>query len=103
MSKIKKVDEIVSYSISTTFTKDLDLFQVKATVWSYVNERENSYNNEITETELKFFLNGKHCNGLGFKDLYEKLFGANKFNEFRDDLLVEFEEEYFKQSPYKIK
>jgi len=71
MSKIKKVDEFVSYSISTTFTKDL--------------------------------LNGKHCNGLGFRELYEKLFGANKFNKFRDDLIVEFEEEYFKQSPYKIK
>ena len=103
MSKIKKVDEFVNYSITTTFTKDIDLFQVQATVWSYANEHENGYNNEITETELRFFLNGKQCNGLGFRELYEKLFGENKFNKFRDDLIVEFEEEYFKQSPYKIK
>jgi hypothetical protein len=103
MSKIIKVHEIVDYSVSTIFTKDLGLFQVNAKVWSCVRECENGYDNEITETELRFFLNGKPCKYLGFKELYEKLFGANKFNEFRDDLVVKFEEEYFKQSPYKTK
>ena len=103
MSKIIKVQEIVDYAVNTTFTKDLGLFQVKATIWSCVNECENGYDNEITETELSFILNGKPCKYLGFRELYEKLFGANKFNEFRDDLVVEFQEEYFKQSPYKTK
>ena len=103
MSKIIKVQEIVDYAVNTTFTKDLGLFQVKANVWSCVSECENGYDNEITETELSFILNGKPCKYLGFRELYEKMFGANKFNEFRDDLVVEFQEEYFKQSPYKNK
>ena len=103
MSKIIKVQEIVDYSVSTTFIKDLGLFQVRATIWSCVSEYEGRYENEITETELIFVLDGKVCKYLGFRELYEKMFGANKFNEFRDDLVVEFEEEYFKQSPYKTK
>lgn len=103
MSKIIKVQEFVDYSVNTTFTKDLGLFQVRATIWSCVSERKGCYENEVTETELNFILNGKPCKYLGFRELYEKLFGAGRFNEFRDDLIVEFEEEYFKQSPYKTK
>ena len=103
MSKIIKVQEIVDYAVNTTFTKDLGLFQVKATIWSCVNECENGYDNEITETELMFILDGKVCNFLGFKELYEKLFGINSFKNFNTDLCIEFQEEYFKQSPYKTK
>ena len=103
MSKIIKVKEFVDFSVITTFAKDLGLFQVRATIWSCVSECKDGYHNEITETDLTFAINGKKCKYLGFKELYEKLFGANKFNEFRDDLIIEFEEEYFKQSPYKTK
>ena len=103
MSKIIKVNEVVDYSVSTNFTKDLGLFQVKATIWSCVSEWEGRYENEITETELIFVLNGKKCKYLGFKELYEKLYGANRFNQFYADLITEFEEEYFKQTTYKTK
>ena len=103
MSKIIKVNEVVDYSVSTTFTKDLGLFQVKATVWSCVSEWEGRYENEITETELIFVLNGKKCKYAGFKELYEKLYGVNTFNQFWADLITEFEEEYFKQTTYKTK
>ena len=103
MSKIIKVQEIVDYAVNTTFTKDFGLFQVKATIWSCVSECENGYDNEITETELMFILNGKVCRYLGFKELYEKLYGINMFKQFYADLITEFEEEYYKQSTYKSK
>ncbi len=103
MSKIIKEQEIVDYSVSTTFIKDLGLFQVRATVWSCVSEYEGRYENEITETELMFILNGKRCKYVGFRELYEKLYGVNMFNQFYTDLLAEFEEEYFKQTTYKTK
>ena len=103
MSKIIKVQEIVDYAVSTTFTKDFGLFQVKATIWSCVSEYEGRYENEITETELKFILNGKPCKYAGFRELYEKLYGINMFNQFWSDLVAEFEEEYFKQTTYKTK
>ena len=38
MSKIKKVDEVVDFSVFTKFTKDLGLFQVNASVWSTVSQ-----------------------------------------------------------------
>ena len=103
MSKIIKVQEIVDYAVNTTFTKDFGLFQVKATIWSCVSECENGYDNEITETELSFMLDGKPCKYLGFKELYEKLYGINVFKQFYADLITEFEEEYYKQSTYKSK
>ena len=103
MSKIIKVNEVVDYSVSTNFTKDLGLFQVKATIWSCVSEWQGRYENEITETELIFVLNGKKCKYAGFKELYEKLYGVNTFNQFWADLITEFEEEYFKQTTYKTK
>ena len=103
MSKIIKEQEVVDYSVSTTFIKNLSLFQVRATIWSCVSECENGYNNDITETELMFVLNGKRCKYLGFKELYEKLYGVNMFKQFYADLITEFEEEYFKQTPYKSK
>ena len=39
MSKITKTFENKSYSMSTGFTKDLNLFKVNATVWSYWYKR----------------------------------------------------------------
>ena len=101
MSKIIKEQEVVDYSVSTTFIKDFGLFQVRATVWSCVSEYEGRYENEITETELMFILNGKNCKYVGFRELYEKLYGVNMFNQFHTDLITEFEEEYFKQTNYK--
>ena len=103
MSKIIKEQEVVDYSICTNFLKEMGMFDVRASVWSCVSKCENGYDNEVTEIELNFILNGKRCKYLGFKELYEKLYGVNTFNEFRDDLTTEFKEEYFKQTPYKTK
>ena len=103
MSKIIKVDEYVDFSVRTELSKDFGVFEVRATIWSCVSECENGYDNEITETELMFILNGKVCRYLGFKELYEKLYGINMFKQFYADLITEFEEEYYKQSTYKTK
>ena len=100
--KIIKVDENVDFSVFTKFTKDLGLFQVTARVWSMVSQ-DCTCSHDISEIELNFSVNNKPCNYNGFKELYEKLYGADTFNEFRDDLSKEFEEAYFKHTPYKTK
>ena len=102
MSKIIKVNENVDFSVYTKFTKDLGLFQVDANVWSMVSQNCTN-NHDIQDINLDFLVNNKTCTYLGFKELYEKLYGINTFNKFRDDLTLEFEEEYFKQTTYKIK
>jgi len=100
--KIIKVCENVDFSMYTKFTKDLGLFQVDASIWSMVSQDCRQSHN-ISDIELEFSMNNKTCKYLGFKELYEKLYGINTFNKFRDDLTEEFEVAYFEHTPYKTK
>jgi len=100
--KIIKVDENVDFSVYTKFTKDLGLFQVNARVWSMVSQ-DCSQSHDISEIDLEFSVNNKPCKYIGFKEMYDKLYGADTFNKFRDDLYTEFEAAYFKHTPYKTK
>ena len=105
MSKITKTFEDKSYSMSTGFTKDLNLFKVNATVWSYVgiNDKKKVYNHEINDIELEYEINGKYCRYVGFKELYEKLYGNDTFKKFESDIAKEFEEAYYEFATYKFK
>ncbi len=99
MSKITKTFEDKSYSMSTGFTKDLNLFKVNATVWSYVGLNDH----EINDIELQYEINGKYCRYVGFKELYEKLYGNDTFKKFESDITEEFAEAYYANTPYKLK
>lgn len=101
--KIIKVKEHADYSVRTEFSKDLGMFKVIGILWSCVSKCKGCYVHDITETELRFVLNGKVCKYFGFKELYEKLYGEETFNQFYADLVTEFEEEYYKQTSYKTK
>ena len=105
MSKITKTFEDKSYSMSTGFTKDLNLFKVNATVWSYVslNDKRKVCNHEINDIELSYWINGKYCRYVKFKELYEKLYGNDTFKKFESDITKEFEEAYYELTPYKLK
>ena len=102
--KIIKVEEIVDLSVFTKFTKDLGLFQVKARVYSMVSpSRGSAYNHDITEIEMYFSINNKHVNYNGFKTLYTQLYGEDSFTRYCEEKRTEFEEAYFKHTPYKTK
>ena len=103
MSKMIKTFEEKSYSLSTGFTKDLDLFKVNATVWSYVNFNMNNedYDHEINDIELSYEINGKYCRYKGFKELYGKLYGENSFEKFEQDLMWDFKQAYYDTTSYK--
>ena len=104
MSKIIKEQEHADYSVRTVFTKDLGMFKAEGTVWRCERyDGEGKWDSDITEIETVFIIDGKRCKFSGFKELYEKLFGVNSFRTFNTDLSIEFQEEYFKQSPYKDK
>jgi len=105
MSKITKTFEDKNYSMSTGFTKDLNLFKVNATVWSYVsiNDKRKVCNHEINDIELSYWINGKYCRYVGFKELYEKIYGNDTFKKFESDITKEFEEAYYELTPYKLK
>jgi hypothetical protein len=100
--KIIKVNEDVSHYISTEFTTDLGLFQVKARVYS-MKELCSKGRHDVTDIELDFLVNNKPCAYRGFKELYEKLYGENSFNEFCEELKIDFWGAYFKHSPYRTK
>ena len=104
MSKMIKTFEEKSYSLSTGFTKDLGLFKVNATVWSYVNfnmNNEDYYDHEINDIELSYEINGNYCRYSGFKELYGKLYGENSFEKFEKDIIFEFKQAYYDTTSYK--
>ena len=102
MSEIKKVNEVVDFSVFTKFTKDLGLFQVNASVWSTVSQ-DCTNSHDISDIELDFSIDNKRCKYDGFREIYEKLYGINTFNQFTAELMEEFEKAYFKQTTYKTK
>ena len=103
MGKIKKVDEVTDLSVYTRFTKDEGMFQIEASVYSMVEQKEQFYGHDISEIELKFLVNGKKVNYSGFKTLYDQLFGKDTFGNFYSEKCAEFEVAYLKTSPYKTK
>ena len=103
MGKIKKVDEVTDLSVFTRFTKNEGMFQIEASVYSMVEQKEQFYGHDITEIELKFLVNGKKVNYSGFKTLYDQLFGKDTFGNFYSEKCAEFEVAYLKTSPYKTK
>ena len=103
MGKIKKVDEVTDLSVFTRFTKDEGMFQIEASVYSMVEEKEQFYGHDISGIELKFLINGKKVTYTGFKTLYNQLFGDNTFGNFYSEKCAEFEVAYLKTSPYKTK
>jgi len=103
MKNITKTFEDKSYSMSTGFTKDLGLFKVNGVVWSYVNfnkDGRGTCDHEINDIELSYEINGTYCRYVGFKELYEKLYGENSFKKFEQQVTDEFEEAYFASTPY---
>ena len=101
MSKIKKVDEVTDLSVYTRFTKDEGMFQIEASVYSMVEQKEQFYGHDISEIELKFIINGKKVQYTGFKTLYDQLFGKDTFGNFYSKKCDEFEAAYLKTTPYK--
>jgi len=103
MKNITKTFEEKSYSMSTGFTKDLGLFTVNGTIWSYVNPNtpyKNKYDHEISDIEINYEINGKYCMNAGFKELYEKLYGKDSFTKFEREVAEEFEAAYYETTPY---
>ncbi len=92
------------YMRRTKEAKDFGFFEAEGTIYSCVSyDSTGTCDHDITEVTTVFILDGKRCQFSGFKELYEKLFGVNSFRTFNTDLSIEFQEEYFKQSPYKDK
>ena len=103
MGKIKKVDEVTDLSVYTRFTKNEGMFQIEASVYSMVEQKNQFYGHDISEIELKFLVNGKKVNYSGFKTLYDQLFGKDTFGNFYTEKCAEFEVANLKTSPYKTK
>jgi len=109
MSKIKKHDEYVSHHAYVTYFNDKGMYKVKGSVYVNIEEaskssKEKGYENwhEVTDIELEFFVNDKKCKYVGFKELYEKLFGKDTFDSHYGELQSEFEKHYMKNK-IKIK
>ena len=109
MSIIIKHDEYVSHYAYVTYFKNEGMYEVKGTVHVNIEEasessKEKGYENwhEVTDIELQFFVAGKKCTYVGFKELYEKLFTSSSWDKYELSLQEEFEKHYMKNK-VKIK
>ena len=95
MSKIKKYDEYVSHYAYVTYFKDEGMYKVKASVHVSIEEgSDNRFFHEVTDVSLEFFIAGKKCTYVGFKEMYEKLFTTNSWKVYEEGLYEEFEAHY---------
>ena len=109
MNKIKKHDEHVSHFAYVTYFKDEGMYKVKGSVHVNIEEaskasKEKGYENwhEVNDVELEFFVNDKKCTYVGFKNMYEELFGEGKFITYEENLWEEFEAHYLENKVKKL-
>ena len=77
-----------------TLHQDREFFTVQAETricYSEVKELPGLHYEDIWDTDLRYFVQGKQVEWKGFRELYEKLFGANSFKDFESNILEEFE------------
>ena len=77
-----------------TLSKECGFFTVEAETricYSQTRIFPELHYEEVWDTELHLFIDGKQVNYKGFKELYEKLYGENSFDKFCDGLIEEFE------------
>lgn len=94
MSKIKKHDEHVSHYAYVTYFKDEGMYKVKGSVHVNIEEGAKQLFHEVTDVELEFFVNDKKCTYVGFKNMYEELFGKGMFITYEENLYEEFVDHY---------
>ena len=101
MKKIKKVSEYIAHQVSTVFEVDCGMFQVDINVFSRAEDMEfkfKLFNIDIEDMDFEFKMDGKRCDRNGFRELYEKLFGKGKFDDFNEELADYVEKEFFENT-----
>ena len=93
--KIDKVDK--STNLAHYSTIDLGIFTVNASTYSFLFPAvKTDWGADINDTELEFFVNDKRCKYVGFKELYDQLYGNGSFVGFEAALIRQIEEEVAK-------
>ena len=91
--KVKIAEVNVSKNLTHHTYTDFGVFTVNASTFSILFPAvKTDWGCDITETELEFQVNNKRCKYLGFKELYDKLYGNGSFVKFEVDLIRQIEE-----------
>ena len=84
-------------NISFTYNAEVaihvdSLITAHVSVYSYVfRTKDNKWSLDPMDTEIDWFLNGERVKHNGFKELYFKLYGENKYNTLLNDVRTEAE------------
>ena len=104
--KIKKTGESESLNKSTHYKISKPFYDIEATVYSEIEQikgikSEKVYSVEVRDIDTNFFIDGKRVQYTGFKELYEKLFGKDKFSTMLSEICSDIEN-YYKDSFSKL-
>ena len=78
----------------TALHQDRGFFTVRAETricYSEITQIPGLHYEEVWDTDLNYYMDGKQVNWKGFKELYERLFGADSFRDFELNITEEFE------------
>jgi hypothetical protein len=84
-------------NISFTYNAEVaihvdSLITAHVSVYSYVfRTKDNKWSLDPMDTEVDWFLNGEQVKHNGFKELYHKLYGEDKYRTLLDNVCAEAE------------
>ena len=96
--KIKIEKEGSSTNKYISLSQDRGIFKVEAEVdlcYYEYDKFPGLFDRSVHGVSLYYYFENKMVQRLGFKELYEKLFGENSFKEFETELEIEFEQAAF--------
>ena len=93
-SKIIITEESKETHEHLSLHQDREFFTIQAETracYSEIKELPGLHYEDMWDTDLRYFVQGKQVEWKGFKELYEKLFGAGSFKDFESNTSEEFE------------
>ena len=87
------LNDYISFGVNTNVAIHVDpMITANITVYTYVNKKKDgSFTTDVMDCEVDWKLNGDCVKYDGFKELYIKLYGKDKFDKLLKDVCEEAE------------
>ena len=87
------LNDYISFSVNSNLAIHVDpMITANITVYTYVNKKKDgSFTTDVMDCEVDWKLNGDCVKYDGFKELYTKLYGKDKFDKLLKDVCNEAE------------
>ena len=91
--KTTHLNDFIAYNVNCNVAIHIDsMITAEVTVYTYVGrKKDGTWNVDCMDCEIDWYLNGKRVDILGFKELYDKLYGNNEYRTLATNVIEEAE------------